>query len=207
MRFFAFVLSLQTLSINYCNGFTHSATATSTHRAVDGVSHPPSALKSVNINQQEDSANKVSANIAATTTLALGLWAMSASPSLASPLMNPTAPSSSSSSSFMVSAEYSSSDFTDFSLPSYKDALTAELNSNLKGEKNLFGEEASSASTSTSSSDAAPSAPAAAPAAAAPQKKEPTAAELKAEKAAAKAAQRAAREAQQAAIEAAVAAK
>mmetsp|Transcript_29478 Transcript_29478/g.59278 ORF Transcript_29478/g.59278 Transcript_29478/m.59278 type:complete len:204 (+) Transcript_29478:48-659(+) len=203
MRFFAFVLSLQTLSINYCNGFTHSATATSTHRAVDGVSHPPSALKG----QQEDSINKVSANIAATTTLALGLWAMSASPSLASPLMNPTAPSSSSSSSFMVSAEYSSSDFTDFSLPSYKDALTAELNSNLKGEKNLFGEEASSASTSTSSSDAAPSAPAAAPAAAAPQKKEPTAAELKAEKAAAKAAQRAAREAQQAAIEAAVAAK
>eukprot|EP00985_Skeletonema_marinoi_P028925 scaffold26311_cov85-Skeletonema_marinoi.AAC.1 len=73
---------------------------------------------------------------------------MSASPSLASPLMNPTAPSSSSS-SFMVSAEYSSSDFTDFSLPSYKDALTAELNSNLKGEKNLFGEEASSASSST----------------------------------------------------------
>jgi len=49
----------------------------------------------------------------------------------------------------MVSAEYSSSDFTDFSLPSYKDALTAELNSNLKGEKNLFGEEASSASSST----------------------------------------------------------
>mmetsp|Transcript_14160 Transcript_14160/g.21884 ORF Transcript_14160/g.21884 Transcript_14160/m.21884 type:complete len:203 (+) Transcript_14160:62-670(+) len=202
MRFFAFLLSLQTLSSNYCNGFTHSATI-SAQRAVDGTSSPTS-LKSVNVNQQEDSASKVSVNIAATTTLAIGLWAMSTSPSLASPLINPTASSSSSSSSFMVSAEYSSSDFTDFSLPSYQDALTAELNSNLKGDKQLFKGEASSASSSTSSSDTTPSAPAAAPA---PQKKEPTAAELKAEKAAAKAAQRAAREAQQAAIEAAVAAK
>ena len=146
MRFFAFLLSLQTLSSNYCNGFTHSATI-SAQRAVDGTSSPTS-LKSVNVNQQEDSASKVSVNIAATTTLAIGLWAMSTSPSLASPLINPTA-SSSSSSSFMVSAEYSSSDFTDFSLPSYQDALTAELNSNLKGDKQLFKGEASSAPSST----------------------------------------------------------
>lgn len=147
MRFFAFLLSLQTLSSNYCNGFTHSATISAQRVDVDWTSSPTS-LKSVNVNQQEDSASKVSVNIAATTTLAMGLWAMSASPSLASPLMNPTSSSSSSSSSFVVSAEYSSSDFTDFSLPSYQDALKAELNSNLKGDKQLFKGEASSASSS-----------------------------------------------------------
>lgn len=148
MKFFAFLLSLQTLSSNYCNGFTHSAII-SAQRAVDGTSSLTS-LKSVNVNQQEDSASKVSVDIAATTTLAMGLWAMSASPILASPLMNPTASSSSSSSSssFVVSAEYSSSDFTDFSLPSYQDTLAAELNSNLKGNKQLFSGEGSSASSS-----------------------------------------------------------
>lgn len=86
----------------------------------------------------------MSVNIAATTSLALGLWAMSTSPSLASPFINPTATSSS---SIVVSAEYSSSDFTDFSLPSYQDALKAELNSNLKGDKQLFQGEVASAPT------------------------------------------------------------
>ena len=86
----------------------------------------------------------MSVNIATTTSLALGLWTMSTSPSLASPFINPTA-ASSSSSSIVVSAEYSSADFTDFSLPSYQDALKAELNSNLKGDKQLFQGEVASA--------------------------------------------------------------
>ena len=76
---------------------------------------------------------------------------MSASPSLAEPLTNPTegviSGSSSSSSSSFVVAGYSESDFTDFSLPSYKDVSAAEINTNLKGGKLLFGEEASSSST------------------------------------------------------------
>ena len=152
MKLLAFSLSSLTLSSNcYCDGFTHSAKKTTllTHAAEGAYSEysAPTSLKSVNINHQEDSAKKMSVNIAATTSLALGLWAMSTSPSLASPFINPTATSSSSSSSIVVSAEYSSSDFTDFSLPSYQDALKAELNSNLKGDKQLFQGEVASAPT------------------------------------------------------------
>ena len=140
MKLLAFSLSSLTLSPNcYCDGFTHAAKKTTLTRAAEGAS-----LKSVDINQQEDSAKNMSVNIAATTSLALGLWAMSTSPSLASPFINPTATSSS---SIVVSAEYSSSDFTDFSLPSYQDALKAELNSNLKGDKQLFQGEVASAPT------------------------------------------------------------
>ena len=150
MKLLAFLLSSLTLSSNYyCgDGFTHAAKKTTLTRATEGASDSaPTSLKSVNINQQEDSAKKMSVNIATTTSLALGLWAMSTSPSLASPFINPTAASSSSSSSIVVSAEYSSSDFTDFSLPSYQDALKAELNSNLKGDKQLFQGEVASAPT------------------------------------------------------------
>lgn len=147
MRFFAFVLSLQTLSSSlYCNGFTYSAPKTSLQRAVDGMSNPSTALKS-GVNEQEQSANKTPISIAATTALTLGLWAVSADPSLASPPIIPTAASSSIGSSFVVAAEYSSSDFTDFTMPSYQEALTSELNTNLKGGKRLFGEEASSQSS------------------------------------------------------------
>ena len=147
MKFFAFVLSLQTLSSHYCNGFSYSAS--SSQRAVAGLSNPSTSLKSVNINEQEEYANAMSIRIASSTTLALGLWAMSASPSLASHPMNPAAASSQSSSSFVVAADYSSSDFADFSLPSYKDALTSPINANLKGDKQLLGEEESSASSSS----------------------------------------------------------
>ena len=148
MKFLAFALSTLTLSSNHCNGFTHSATKTSITRAVDGA-YSATSLKSINFNEQDDSAKKMSVNIAATTTLALGLWAAAASPSLASSFIDPTTASSSSSSSFVVSAEYSSSDFTDFSMPSYQDALQAELNSNLKGDKQLFKGEVASAPSST----------------------------------------------------------
>ena len=151
--FFAFVLQ-QTVSHN-CNGFssTYSATTTSSsHHSVDGrISNPsPSSLfvATDGNHQQEEYVNKVAVSIATTTaatTLTLGLWAMNASPSLAEPLTNPTVISSSSS-SFVV-AGYSESDFTDFSLPSYKDVSAAEINTNLKGGKLLFGEEASSSST------------------------------------------------------------
>ena len=157
MRFFFFAFVLQQTVSHYCNGFsTYSATTTSSsHQSVDGrMSNPSSSSLFVATDgnhQQEEAVNKVAVSIATTTAataFTLGLWAMNASPSLAEPLANPMPAviSSSSSSSFVV-AGYSESDFTDFSLPSYKDVSAAEINTNLKGGKLLFGEEASSSST------------------------------------------------------------
>lgn len=77
-------------------------------------------------------------------TLALG-WAVGASSSLAAPTSsNDWTPASGVSSSFVVAL--SDSDFADFSLPSYQDVSAAEINQNLKGGKQLFGEAAITAS-------------------------------------------------------------
>jgi len=134
-------------------------------------------------------------------TLALGLTIGASSVTAAPTMDSGWAPTTSTSSSFMVA--YSDSDFADFSLPSYKEVTNAAINSNLKGGKNLLPGSEPSASTSSSVADT----PAPAPAPAPVEKKEPTAADIKAEKAAAKAAAQAGRAAQQAAIEAAIAAK
>eukprot|EP00978_Attheya_sp_CCMP212_P042316 scaffold255728_cov51-Attheya_sp.AAC.1 len=188
MKSFAFLLSLQSLS--HCTGF-------SPVKSPPHVSNPSrSALYATNVDGRKLDFQHKAASIAA--TLALG-WAVGASSSLAAPTSsNDWTPASSGggSSSFVVAL--SDSDFADFSLPSYQDVSAAEINTNLKGGKQLFGEAVIAASSS--SSDAAASEPAAA------QKKEPSAADLKAEKADAKAAQKAARERQQAAVEAAAAA-
>ena len=48
--------------------------------------------------------------------------------------------SSVTSSSVQLGKSYSESDFADFSLPSYQDVTAAEVNSNLKGDKDLLGE-------------------------------------------------------------------
>jgi len=96
----------------------------------------------------------------------------------------------------------SESDFADFSLPSYQEVNAAEINTNLKGGKLLFGEEEASISKASVAGDTSSE-----PTDDTPKKKEPTAADLKAEKAAAKAAQQEARARQQAAVEAAAAAK
>mmetsp|Transcript_13212 Transcript_13212/g.19958 ORF Transcript_13212/g.19958 Transcript_13212/m.19958 type:complete len:190 (-) Transcript_13212:977-1546(-) len=189
MRSFAFLLSVQSL----CTGFSPVKNSPQHHHVLPS----PSALRATNNGREVDFQHKL-AGIAA--TLALG-WTVGVSSSIAAPTTTTTSSNewtTGSSSSFMVAL--SDSDFADFSLPSYKEVSAAEINTNLKGGKNLFGEEATAAASSSSSSGAAASAPA-------EVKKEPTAADLKAEKAAAKAAQQAARARQQAAVEAAAAAK
>ena len=45
------------------------------------------------------------------------------------------------SSSVQLGASYSDSDFADFSLPSYQDVANAEINTNLKGGKELMGDQ------------------------------------------------------------------
>ena len=79
-------------------------------------------------------------------TLALG-WTVGVGSSIAAPATiplvsdwtSPSTPSSSSSSTVVVAM--SESDYADFSLPSYKEVTTAEVNTNLKGGKQLFGED------------------------------------------------------------------
>lgn len=143
MKIFVFVLTLKTLSLHYCNGFTHSGLKTPSQHTVGVISRPPTA-KIDNVNEKEESTNKKPISIALTAALA---WTFGTSTSLALPPINLTATSSGSSSSFVIAAEYSNSDFTDFSLPSYQETLSAELNTNLKGGKQLFGDGASSASS------------------------------------------------------------
>ncbi len=87
--------------------------------------------------------NVVGATIA--VAMALG-WSVASSPSQAAPLNNDWTSTASMmrSSSFVVAL--SESDFADFSLPSYQDVTSAEINTNLKGGKMLFGEDVAAAS-------------------------------------------------------------
>ena len=91
----------------------------------------------------------------------------------------------------------SDSDYADFSLPSYKEVSSAEINTNLKGSIQIFSDSRFELSTSLDSS--ADSSKAAV--------KQTSAADLLADKAAAKVAAKAARERQLQAVEAAAAAK
>ena len=92
----------------------------------------------------------------------------------------------------------SDSDYADFSLPSYKEVSSAEINTNLKGSKQIFSDSRFelSASSSDSSADSSKAAVT-----------QTSSADLLADKAAAKVAAKAARERQLQAVEAAVAAK
>ena len=76
------------------------------------------------------------AGVSATLALA---WAImgAATPSNA---YESSVSSSVTSSSVQLGKSYSESDFADFSLPSYQDVTAAEVNSNLKGDKDLLGE-------------------------------------------------------------------
>lgn len=98
----------------------------------------------------------------------------------------------------------SDSDFADFSLPSYRAATDAAVNSNLKGDKFLLGEASKTYGQSSSSSSSASSGGGDKKAKAEdPKVAEKKAAEnAKAEKAARYAEQKAARERQKAAVEA-----
>ena len=55
MRFFAFVLTLQTLSSNYCDGFSsYSAATTYSQHDFSGLSNLSTSLKDANVNKQEE---------------------------------------------------------------------------------------------------------------------------------------------------------
>ena len=87
-------------------------------------------------------ANELHKGASAAVAVALG-WVMASTPSLAVPLDEmPTATVTSTSSSSTFVVALSDSDFADFSLPSYQDVAAAEINTNLKGGKMLFSEEA-----------------------------------------------------------------
>ena len=131
------------LLLHFCNGFTYSRTQVFVERTVGGPC-PSTAPKMNNIHEQEEtSTNKLP--IASVVAAALA-WAVGTSPSLASPpIVLTTTSGGGGSSSLVVAAEYSNSDFTDFSLPSYQETLSAEPNTNLKGGKQLFGEGVSGA--------------------------------------------------------------
>lgn len=135
MRSFTLVLSLQSLS--HCAGF--SLVTTPPHHVSN-----PSALFATNGDGRQGDFHHKAASIAA--TLALG-WAVGASSCLAAPSSSNdwTTSASSTSSSFVVAL--SDADFADFSLPSYQDVTASEINTNLKGGKLLFGEEATAAAS------------------------------------------------------------
>ena len=154
----AIVISLQSLSY-YCNGFSplvqvqHKNNNNGLSAATE-KERQPSLFAITHHNDNSDERvvvqlpNKV-ATIAATTTLALSLITiMGASSSVAaydyhqSPLPTTTITSSSiTSSTIQVGASYSESDFADFSLPSYSDVASAEINTNLKGGKDLLDDQ------------------------------------------------------------------
>ena len=153
----AIVISLQSLSY-YCNGFSPLVQVQHKYN-INGLSaatekeRQPSLFAITHHNDNSDERivqlPKVATTIAATTTLALSLITiMGASPSVAaydyhqSPLPTTTITSSSiTSSTIQLGASYSESDFADFSLPSYSDVASAEINTNLKGGKDLLDDQ------------------------------------------------------------------
>ena len=152
----AIVISLQSLSY-YCNGFSplvqvqHKNNNNGLSAATEKERQPSLfAITHHNDNSDERIVQlpKVATTIAATTTLALSLTIMGASSSVAaydyhqSPLPTTTITSSSiTSSTIQLGASYSESDFADFSLPSYSDVASAEINTNLKGGKDLLDDQ------------------------------------------------------------------
>jgi hypothetical protein len=138
----------------------------------------------------------------ALTTLALG-WVMGSNPILA--VDHPSLSNNKNNDNYSMmmgsiptlTVALSDSDYADFSLPSYKEVSSAEINTNLKGSKQIFSDSRFELSTSLDSS--ADSSKAAVT--------QTSAADLLADKAAAKVAAKAARERQLQAVEAAVAAK
>ena len=156
----AIVISLQSSLSYYCNGFSplvqvqHKNNNNGLSAATEKERQPSLFAITHHHNDNSDERvvvqlpNKV-ATIAATTTLALSLITiMGASPSVAaydyhqSPLPTTTITSSSiTSSTIQLGASYSESDFADFSLPSYSDVASAEINTNLKGGKDLLDDQ------------------------------------------------------------------
>ena len=150
----AIVISLQSSLSYHCNGFSPLVQ----HKNNNGLSaatekeRQPSLFAITHHNDNSDERivqlPKV-ASIAATATLALSVLTMGASSSVAvydyhqSPLPTTTITSSSITSSTIQlgAASYSESDFADFSLPSYSDVASAEINTNLKGGKDLLDDQ------------------------------------------------------------------
>jgi hypothetical protein len=125
MRSFAIVLLIQSIS-NGATGFS----------PVNSLNPSRSALFAVGNNQKDFDPR--AAGIALALTLG---WAVGSSPSLAFPSLADPSPSNhmaKTSSTFIVAL--SDSDFADFSLPSYQEVSAAEINTNLKGSKQIFSD-------------------------------------------------------------------
>ena len=139
MRSFALILSVQGL----CTGF--SPVKTTRHNDVLARS----VLRATNDAREGEVDFQLQRKVAGiAATLALG-WTVGVGSSIAAPTTiplgsdwtSPSTPLSSSSSSSTLVVAMSESDYADFSLPSYKEVTTAEVNTNLKGGKQLFGED------------------------------------------------------------------
>ena len=143
MRYFAILLSLQCIS-NGVVGFSSVVPKSSVSR-----SSTLFAINNDDINSKKNDSidhqlqNKIT-SIAATLVfgLIIGTTSSIAYDSYPSLTSNKDIISSSTltSSSVQLSASYSSSDFVDFSLPSYQDVAAAEINSNLSGGKDLLAD-------------------------------------------------------------------
>jgi hypothetical protein len=139
----------------------------------------------------------------ALTTFALG-WAMGSYPILAADHPSLSSTNNNDNYSMMMGSiptltvALSDSDYADFSLPSYKEVSSAEINTNLKGSKQIFSDSRFELSASSSDNSADSSKVAVT---------QTSSADLLVDKAAAKIAAKAARERQLKAVEAAAAAK
>ena len=155
MRSFA-ILTITLHSLyHHCNGFYSPITALPRHHGVPAVetmkiaesrSITPLGATNNDGGTAEEEAKSVNynplriANVAAALALVSTIGASSGvAYEYSQPSM--TASSSMTSSSVQLGASYSDSDFADFSLPSYQDVANAEINTNLKGGKELMGDQ------------------------------------------------------------------
>ena len=149
----AIVISLQSLSYN-CNGF--SPLVQHKHNngllAATEMQMQQSSLFAITHQHNDDCDEravqlpKVSTVAAAALALSLTMM-MGASSSIAYDYQHSQDTTTSTTSSVTSStiqlgaASYSESDFADFSLPSYSDVASAEINTNLKGGKELLDDQ------------------------------------------------------------------
>ena len=150
----AIVISLQSLSY-YCNGFSPLVQ----HKHNNGLlattekqMQQSSLFAITHHHQHNDDCDERAVQLPRVSTvaaaaLALSFTMMSASSSVAydyqhSPDTATSTTSSVTSSTIQLgAASYSESDFADFSLPSYSDVASAEINTNLKGGKELLDDQ------------------------------------------------------------------
>lgn len=155
MRSFA-TLTITLLSLyHHCNGFYSHITNLPRHHGVPAevtvkIARVDITLITLGAMNKDDTAEEETKTVnyhplrLANVAIALALAStIGASSGIAYEYSQPstTASSSMTSSSTQLGASYSDSDFADFSLPSYQDVASAEINTNLKGGKELMGDQ------------------------------------------------------------------